>query len=58
MLVPQPVQLMQRNDSLSQTPESIECRVGDRGFWLQNGCAVNVLSCGQTDDRGPLSGSV
>jgi hypothetical protein len=37
MLVSQPIQVTQEEEPPSQTLESIESRVGDRGFWLQTG---------------------
>jgi hypothetical protein len=46
--VSQPIQLTREESSPSQILESIESRVGDRGFWLQTGYNV-VLSYGEAD---------
>jgi hypothetical protein len=35
--------------SLSQTIESIDSRVGDRGFWLQTSCALAALSYSEAE---------
>ena len=57
MLVPQPIQLMQRNDRRRRRlrASNVEWEIGGSGF--KTAVPVNVLSCGQTDDGGPLSGS-
>jgi hypothetical protein len=52
MLGSQLIQLTQRKWSPLQTLESIDSRVGDRGFWLQAGRAAMVFSCGKADEGG------
>jgi hypothetical protein len=51
MLVSQLIRLAQEEWSPSQTLESIDSRVRDRGFWLQTGCIIEVFSCGEADRR-------
>jgi hypothetical protein len=36
---------------------SDDSRVGDRGFWLQTGCAAMVISCDEADEGGFWVGS-
>jgi hypothetical protein len=42
----------QGNNYRRRLLRSIEASVGDRGFWLQAGCAARIISYGEADMEG------